>query len=83
VKNVYFDFYTVPGIKLPTYTRIPAKQLHFLLLVESYNLISCKFSCQVILNYFEYFTVSIVKMGVDETEGKYSWYMMCPSESAG
>lgn len=83
MKNVYFDLSTAPGIKLPTYTCILAKQLHFLLLAESYNLIFCKFSCQVILNYSEYFTVSIVKIGVDEIEGKYSWYMMCPSESAG
>lgn len=76
-------FYTVPGIKLPTYTCILAKQLYFLLLVESYNLVFCNFNCQVILNYSEYFTVSIVKTGVDETEGKYSWYMIRPSESAG
>lgn len=37
-----------------------------------YNLIFCKFSCQVILSYSECFTVIVVEMVVDEIEGKYS-----------
>lgn len=80
VKNVYLDFCTVPDVKLPTC--ILAKQVHFLLLAGSFNLTVCKFSCRVILNYSERFTVSIAKTGVDEIEGKHSWYITCPSYSA-